>query len=67
MNQVLVVDDEAAMRAALEAKRVEIGELERLRDDMSESIGGRTRWFLAMIMGLMWTAFPLGGIANIIQ
>ncbi|MCB9740321.1 MAG: protein kinase [Deltaproteobacteria bacterium] len=37
-------------------------ELERLRDDADASIGARTRTFLALVLGVGWFAFPLGGL-----
>lgn len=46
-------------RRAWEAEQKRIAELERLGRDMDPSVGQRTRAFVAMLFGVMWTVFPL--------
>ncbi len=55
----------AEVAAAVEAQRLERGELERLQRDLDPSIGAGARRFAAVGMGALWTVAPL--LANVID
>ena len=56
----LEVRIEAALAARADDKR-RVAELERLGRDLDMSVGQRTRWFLAVVLGGLWTLLPLLG------
>ena len=46
-------------RAASDLEREELERLRRVGDDHDARIGQRTRWFVLLVLGLIWTATPL--------
>src|SRR5690606_23465820 len=52
----------ARVEAARQTKAEEELALRRLHDDLDPSKGRRTRTFIALIMGLLWTFSPLLGV-----
>ncbi len=52
----------ARVEAARRAKAEEEVELRKLQDDLDPSKGRRTRSFIATVMGILWTLFPLSAV-----
>lgn len=56
----LVAEDPVVTEAlATEVKRA-IRRAERAARDVDSQVGQRTRWFVAVVLALIWSAFPLG-------
>jgi serine/threonine-protein kinase len=51
----------ARVERSVAAQAGDVEALERLRRDLDPRIGQRTRWFLSVFMGALWTAVPLIG------